>query len=154
MLQPTPSEWIYSFYCPSLSVASIRVVRTNYNCSIPVTQQFSDKLKINPGRNKSATFRRQSLYLDNCFWFKFSIKSFQFDDLINVIFRSWTWLSWQLARRVKEARMESNTKSGKCMDIINPTPRSKKSIFSGLSRTWSWPNCIDALFSVIQEASH
>ena len=87
MLQPTPSEWIYSFYCPSLSVASIRVVRTNYNCSIPVTQQFSDKLKINPGRNKSATFRRQSLYLDNCFWFKFSIKTFRFDDLINVIFR-------------------------------------------------------------------
>ena len=38
---------------------------TNYNCSIPVTHQFSDKLKINPGSNKSATFSRQSLYLDN-----------------------------------------------------------------------------------------
>ena len=49
---------------------------TNYNCSIPVTHQFSDKLKINPGRNKSATFRRQSLYLDNCFWSKLSVKKY------------------------------------------------------------------------------
>ena len=42
-----------------------REAATNYNCSIPVTQQFSDKLKINPGSNKSATFLGQSLYLDN-----------------------------------------------------------------------------------------
>ena len=54
------------FQCSDGSGSWLRSeLTTNYNCSIPVTHQFSDKLKINPGSNKSATFSRQSLYLDN-----------------------------------------------------------------------------------------
>ena len=49
---------------------SVLRITTNYKCSIPVTQQFSDKLKINPECNKSVTFSRQSLCLDKKDWFK------------------------------------------------------------------------------------
>ena len=112
--------------------------RTNYNCSIPVTQQFSDKLKINPGRNKSATFRRQSLYLDNCFGFKFSIKTFRFDDLINVIFRFVDVIILTASRRGQGIKIqEVQHATPRVQIIINHPHGTKKSIlksFLGLGR--------------------
>ena len=75
---------------------SVLRITTNYKCSIPVTQQFSDKLKINPECNKSVTFSRQSLCLDKKDWFKnICLKNYSVDGPPGTAKVTKTCSSWQ-----------------------------------------------------------